>query len=499
MDANSLDNDTRGWIMTALSGIACMLGASIICVDLLVQTIPQKACRDFRIQDSNAFLSSSLSLSFGVMLFSSLYSMLPNAKSSLMKGGFSPKAAAWTLISLFVAGVIGIQIVSRILHRFIPSHVVDCDHTHDGDDELTKHDHNDNNRIPEVTERNHLARWRSGHSLHATYGTSLTPLQQQTEGSDEAPTARPSFTSRVSEFVGARKAACNEDGECFGLSAPCGQDCFKIVQARGGIRTPRIHAPISRVPTFGKAGLGERQPLLGAVDEEAPLDSRPPVAADAIHDPTQADGYFAPHRSHTNGSAHSHKSLSRTSSRASIDSCNLGDPHFDAQPEHHHHHVPTNAFLSIGLQTCIAIALHKLPEGFITYATNHANPKLGFSVFVALFIHNITEGFAMALPLYLAIKSRPKAMIWAALLGGISQPLGAAVAATWFRLAGSQAGQEPSEGVYGGMFAIVSGIMTSVALQLFSESLDLTHNRNLCMAFAFVGMAVLGISSALTA
>lgn len=45
----------------------------------------------------------------------------------------------------------------------------------------------------------------------------------------------------------------------------------------------------------------------------------------------------------------------------------------------------------------------------------------------------------------------------------------------------------------------VAGIMASVALQLFQESLDLTHNRDLCMAFAFVGMGILGISSALTA
>ena len=105
----------------------------------------------------------------------------------------------------------------------------------------------------------------------------------------------------------------------------------------------------------------------------------------------------------------------------------------------------------------------------------------------------------MALPLYLAINSRGKAIIWSALLGGVSQPLGAGVAALWFKLAGSTSGNEPGEAVYGGMFAVVAGIMASVALQLFSESLDLTHNRNLCMAFAFVGMGVLGISAALTA
>jgi ZIP family zinc transporter len=164
----------------------------------------------------------------------------------------------------------------------------------------------------------------------------------------------------------------------------------------------------------------------------------------------------------------------------------------------HHHHVPENAFMSIGLQTSIAIALHKLPEGFITYATNHANPSLGFSVFMALFVHNITEGFAMALPLFLALNSRFYAMFWASLLGGVSQPLGAGIAAAWFKIAGHE-DHKPGEAVYGCMFAITAGIMASVALQLFVESLSLNHNRNLCIAFALIGMAIMGMSNALTA
>ena len=53
--------------------------------------------------------------------------------------------------------------------------------------------------------------------------------------------------------------------------------------------------------------------------------------------------------------------------------------------------------------------------------------------------------------------------------------------------------------MYGGMFAVTAGIMASVALQLFGESLDLTHSRTLCFVGAFTGMGVLGISSALTA
>lgn len=41
--------------------------------------------------------------------------------------------------------------------------------------------------------------------------------------------------------------------------------------------------------------------------------------------------------------------------------------------------------------------------------------------------------------------------------------------------------------------------MASVALQLFSESLDLTHNKGMCLIFAFIGMGILGFTGALTA
>mgnify|MGYP005988298537 CR=1 FL=1 len=80
-----LDNDTRGWIMCVVSGIgmpdfsfaflllnfanwklsACVFGASIICVDLIIRRLGKP---NFKIQESNAFLACSLSLSFGVMV-----------------------------------------------------------------------------------------------------------------------------------------------------------------------------------------------------------------------------------------------------------------------------------------------------------------------------------------------------------------------------------------------------------------------------------------------
>lgn len=45
---------------------ACVVGSSIICVDVIIRQFPGK--RNFSIADSNTFLSASLSMSFGVMV-----------------------------------------------------------------------------------------------------------------------------------------------------------------------------------------------------------------------------------------------------------------------------------------------------------------------------------------------------------------------------------------------------------------------------------------------
>jgi len=386
--------------------------------------------------------------------------MLPSAKSSLQDGGFSPKAAAWTLVACFLAGAVGIQFLSRILHRYMPSHVVDCDHSHDEEDqpEMTESEHgkqSDEDARRKAMDRQHSQRWRGRPSLKGTRQTS-EPLygtnSSQNDQNGHPPFARrPSLTSRVSKLVTGSKAECDENGQCYGYSEPCGQECFKNITARGGTRLPassvtRPHG-LGRSITAPRSDLlsGERQPLLlPNVDEHAPL---------TLRDSSALEG-----GSHTNGDDSGTSTLLKTDDshalhKTQTSSTAATSQHDGASTHAHHHHVPTNAFLSIGLQTSIAIALHKLPEGFITYATNHANPKLGFAVFLALFIHNITEGFAMALPLYLAINSRWKAVAISSILGGVSQPLGAGVAALWFKLAGNH-GSAPGEGVYGVMFAV---------------------------------------------
>lgn len=514
--------------MTILSGIACILGASVICVDILIRQFPGK--RDFRIQDSDTFLSMSLSLSFGVMLFSALYSMLPSAKSSLQEGGFTPKESAWILIVCFIGGVVGIQLISRVMHHYMPSHVVDCEHSHEEDgpkeeDEPHSHNHQAVVTRPQRSRTNSLPghtplgpKTKKPASRHQSHfggeaaGTTYGPTAEAESQNDNTlkppfePPRRPSLQQRltagISQLTSRSKTKCDCDGPCYGFSDVCGSECFKNISANGGARgVPKTTNGVSTRPSIVKAGtattmapITENTPLLNEITEEPSRTSAPGRHASetAAANSSTIEGFTNPFN---NGSTSSDdQTLAPENQPQDLHKTHT---HESNKPDHHHH-VPQNAFLSIGLQTSIAIALHKLPEGFITYATNHANPKLGVAVFLALFIHNITEGFAMALPLYLALNSRTKAMITSFVLGGLSQPIGAGVAALWFKIAGD--GEwAPSEGVYGAMFAATAGIMASVALQLFSESLDLTHSRGLCMVGAFLGMGILGMSSALTA
>ena len=438
--------------------------------------------------------------------------MLPSAKKYLVTGGFSSTSAEYILIGCFLGGVVGIQIVSGFLHRSIPTHVVDCDHTHeafeaDKDDEEDAVEHTHDYDTTPLLQREDWDRkpYRDPRERSRALETSQASLIS--DAPPQRPSLQNSFRSRMSTFVSGAKSACDEGGPCYGYSDPCGQECFNTATRNPAVPSLKHYGSFSGRQSMQRSitvpySQAIPAPLSGVAEENGhghkSISRHWPVEDSTEHVSRGRQGHHYGTQSLSFRHAHSHSPHSEAHSmnhKRAYSSATSG--HNDLSSSHHHH-VAQNAFLSIGLQTSIAIALHKLPEGFITYATNHANPKLGFAVFVALFIHNITEGFAMALPLYLAIGVRWKAMLWSSLLGGISQPLGAGVAALCFHLAG-RSRWTPGEKIYGGMFAVTAGIMASVALQLFSQSLSLTHNRNLCITFAFIGMGILGFSFALTA
>ncbi|KAK0646620.1 Zinc/iron permease [Cercophora newfieldiana] len=502
MAAAGVDNDTRGWVLCIASGVACSLGATIICVDVAVRLFPGQ--KHFRIQDSNAFLACSLSLSFGVMLFSALYSMLPTSMRYLTKGGWERQPAGFLMMACFVLGFVGIQVISRVLHQYMPSHIVDCDHSHKEHNEdsrfESRHRHSrTRSRRQSVRTLSSRSTIRYPHMVEvnglATESTPLLPGETQTlphlhsTRPDILPQTRRSSIKEIRSFVRSfvrdkpHKSHCDEYAACYGFSEPCGQECDKL----------KTSSALSRGTTLFRSNTGNTLPRPLSPTADLP-EGHTDNDSSSFSNPFHHDRHSHSHE-HTGCSADSgpHPHPTTVDEEDTDSDCDQMEEDLEAQ---HHHHVPENAFLSIGLQTVIAIALHKFPEGFITYATNHANPSLGFNVFMALFVHNIAEGFSMALPLYLALGSRFKAIAWSSLLGGLSQPVGAGIAVLWFKLA-NRTDFSIDNTAYACLFAVTAGIMTSVALQLFVESLSLNHNRNLSILFAFLGMTMLGLSNAL--
>jgi ZIP family zinc transporter len=108
----------------------------------------------------------------------------------------------------------------------------------------------------------------------------------------------------------------------------------------------------------------------------------------------------------------------------------------------------------------VTMTLHNLPEGFaVAFASL---TEFGPVMALAVAVHNIPEGLIVAAPIFAATGSRGKALV-TALLSGLSEPVGAAIALTLVRPFLTPLRLQL-------MLAYVGGIMTAVCyLELLPE------------------------------
>lgn len=452
-----------GWILTIASSLLCVCGCMTVFIDDLYRILlPSCVTRryPFKLQNNYNFSNGALAFSSGCLIFMSLYKMLPKAYAYLEKSNKDGEKKSEKLLNtyLFVSFFGGIFVcmnLNFILYIATSSSIIHCSHREDHDVPHSEHGsdyhthlNSGEHDISPVTStaccRNHNHA-ADGNISMAHSSEETTPLVHD----------RPKLKKSKSllHYLNLAKKDKDYVGECKGYSSA--ELClYNNHHSRNGIHYCEIPK------------------LDNSTSSEHIFDGS------SVHSYAEADHEDSPseHISH---------------------------------PEDHHHHIqtPLSRLLLIGIQTTLAITLHKFPEGFITYVTGQTDKKLGFQIFLSLAAHNFTEGFLMCFPLYFSqasvsrMHAKIKAFAVSGLLGGLSQPLGALFGHFFLKYNGGDGNFQMSDmyQVFGITFAVTSGFLLYVALSMFgSATLFAGGNLNFVLYWCLAGIAVLSFSTTLT-
>ena len=152
--------------------------------------------------------------------------------------------------------------------------------------------------------------------------------------------------------------------------------------------------------------------------------------------------------------------------------------------------IKEEGLYKLGILSAIAIIMHNIPEGIITYLTSVKNIKLGTNIALAIAMHNIPEGITIAIPIYYGTKNKCKAFKMV-LLSALSEPLGALFAHILLK-------EIISDKIIGIILLLVSGIMTYLSIiELFPKSLKYKEKKK-TIVFFLIGILLMYISVKIT-
>ena len=116
----------------------------------------------------------------------------------------------------------------------------------------------------------------------------------------------------------------------------------------------------------------------------------------------------------------------------------------------------------LGILSMLAIIIHNIPEGMITYLTTKNNISIGIKLTLAIALHNIPEGITIAVPIYYSTKSKKKAFIYT-LISSLSEPLGAILTALFLE-------KYITKIILSGILMITAAIMIEISIKEFKEA-----------------------------
>lgn len=466
----------QGWYLTLLSSSLCILGCFVIFFDDIYTSILPTAITKrykFQLKENYTFLNGALSFSCGCLLFTSLFKLLPEALEYLhdfneddkqnMKIGFSEKRLNFYLILSYISGALLCFLFNALLHLMTSQSVVHCNHH----DEEHAHSHNDSeHNDDEVPIESSSCNHDSHTHTHWTGQEDGAELESTPLLNEQRPIGK---SKSFIHYFTAHQEDDDNIGECKGYTSA--ELCLF-----NNNHAPGLH--FCEIPTLARSfDFNETEPNSTHVQQTL----------------------------YATSSRHSLKTNGEYAHDYDIHSHPEGDNHSSHKPDHHHHiNTPLSRLLLIGIQTALAISLHKLPEGFITFITSEANPDLGFLIFLSLAAHNFTEGFLICLPLYFLFSSSPKgyaklkAVSISAILGGLSQPLGAIIG--YFFLKYNDKGESfdihSLSFVLGISLAVTSGFLSVIGLSMYGSAISFNGGMlNTLLFWCIFGMCIIGLSS----
>lgn len=155
--------------------------------------------------------------------------------------------------------------------------------------------------------------------------------------------------------------------------------------------------------------------------------------------------------------------------------------------------IPTNNKVKnknlyrVGVFSMLAIIMHNLPEGIITFITSSTNITLGITITIAILLHNITEGISIAVPVYASTESKSRAVGYT-LISALAEPLGAVLAFLFL---------VPiiTDNILAILLAITAGIMLYIGIfKLLKESLRYKNKFTSIIVFT-IGILFMIISN----
>ncbi|KAG7862710.1 hypothetical protein KL939_000029 [Ogataea angusta] len=477
----------QGWVLVLLTAVTTIAGCLVVYTDTVYRVLFPRLYEKhpFNIQKNTPFLVATLSLSSGSLLFTSLNRLLPEADKYLEKLKSvegKPELRKALLVTFFFIGIFCCTLLNLAIHFFTNESIVHCVH----DDEYGRSD-SETSDLESTSEESPLL--NHGHKPHDYL--SHNAHNQSSVGADaqrDYATA-PKKMSLVDLSLKTLKGA-EVQGECLGTIDSCQEELIARHHLHAGRKLSHNELHFCTLPSEENLMFFDKDKELIVNKSEIcskfpELEVNSPLLVNVHDSPSihrHNDRFQLGHSKNSEehrGHEHIHNSDSRSL-------------------EHHHHHIqtPLSRLLSIGLQTVLAITIHKLPEGFIMYSTAQADPSLGLSIFLSMFIHNIVEGFTMTLPLSIALNSKTRAFFISSILGASAQPIGAVLG--WIIFRGNlDLDQDINLLLFGSLIAVTSGFLTYVGVQMITSAVGFGGKQERVLGFAFIGMFLICLSNIL--